>query len=50
MASVKHYDFVLAGGGLAGLSLACRLARSPLGSKSMLIIDHDKDQQSDRTF
>ena len=47
---MKHYDFVLAGGGLAGLSLACRLARSPLGSKSMLIIDHDKDQQSDRTF
>ena len=26
----NHYDYILAGGGLAGLSLACHLVNSPL--------------------
>ena len=47
---MKHYDFVLAGGGLAGLSLACWLANSPLGDRSILVIDHDDKEQDDRTF
>jgi lycopene beta-cyclase len=33
------YDFVIAGGGLAGLSLACHLVRSPLCGASILVID-----------
>lgn len=47
---MKHYDFVIAGGGLAGLSLACQLARSPLAGRSILIVDHDDKDQDDRTF
>jgi lycopene beta-cyclase len=43
-------EFVFAGGGLAGLSLACRLSRSPLGGRPMLIIDSDNKQCDDRTF
>ncbi|MEZ4767951.1 MAG: lycopene cyclase family protein [Caldilineales bacterium] len=47
---MKHYDFVIAGGGLAGLSLACRLARSTLRSRPILVIDHADRSQHDRTF
>lgn len=47
---VKHYDYIMAGGGLAGLSLACRLARSTLRGRPILIIDHDDKNRHDRTF
>ena len=47
---MKHYDFVIAGGGLAGLSLACQLTRSPLADRSILIVDHDDKDLDDRTF
>lgn len=47
---MKHYDFVIAGGGLAGLSLACRLADSPLADRSLLIVDNDDQPCSDRMF
>lgn len=44
------YDFVIAGGGLSGLSLAYHLARSPLGDKSILIVDQSPKSQNDRTW
>lgn len=36
---MEHYDFILAGGGVAGLSLAYRLLQSPFAGKRMLVID-----------
>ncbi len=47
---MKSYDYIFAGGGLAGLSLACQITRSRLRSHSMLIVDQDAKQQDDRTF
>ncbi len=46
----KQYDFIFAGGGLAALSLAFQLARSPLRDRSMLIVDRDAKDRNDRTW
>jgi lycopene beta-cyclase len=35
----RAYDYILAGGGMAGLSLAYYIAKSSLGSRRILIID-----------
>ena len=48
--NTTHYDFIIAGGGLAGLSLACHLARTPLCGRSILIVDQDPKRQNDRTW
>ncbi|MBI4791136.1 MAG: Lycopene cyclase [Chloroflexi bacterium] len=47
---MKHYDFIFAGGGLAGLSLAYHLAHSPLRDRSILIVDRDPKDRNDRTW
>jgi lycopene beta-cyclase len=47
---MKHYDFIIAGGGLAGLSLACHLVRSPLRDRSILIVDKEAKDRNDRTW
>lgn len=47
---MRHYDFIIAGGGCAGLSLAHRLLHSPLRDRSILIIDRDDKDQNDRTW
>ncbi len=47
---MPNYDFILAGGGLAGLSLAYNLINSPLRDRSLLIVDKDAKQQNDRTW
>ncbi len=47
---MTHFDFILAGGGLAGLSLAYYLINSPLRERSILIVDKDAKQQNDRTW
>jgi lycopene beta-cyclase len=47
---MPSYDFILVGGGAAGLSLAYRLARSPLRHRSMLIVDRDAKDRNDRTW
>jgi lycopene beta-cyclase len=47
---VEPYDFIIAGGGLAGLSLAYQLVRSPLRDRSILIIDKDLRRRNDRTW
>jgi lycopene beta-cyclase len=46
----NHYDFILAGGGAAGLSLACAMARSPLADRSILIVDREAKTKNDRTW
>jgi lycopene beta-cyclase len=47
---MAHYDFILSGGGLAGLSLAYNLINSPLRDRSILIVDKDAKQENDRTW
>lgn len=47
---MKQYDFIMAGGGVAGLSLAYHLVLSPLRDRSILIIDRDAKDRNDRTL
>jgi lycopene beta-cyclase len=47
---MKSYDVIIAGGGAAGLSLACHLAHSPLRDRSILIVDQNAKDQNDRTW
>jgi lycopene beta-cyclase len=44
------YDFIIAGGGAAGLSLACQMIQSPLRDRSILIVDKDAKDRNDRTW
>ncbi len=44
------YEFIIAGGGAAGLSLACHLINSPLRDRSILIVDKDDDDQINRNW
>lgn len=46
----KSYDIIIAGGGLAGLSLAYHLVKSPLRDRSILIVDKDEKETNDRTW
>jgi lycopene beta-cyclase len=47
---MKHYEFIMAGGGLGGLSLALHIAHSPLRDHSMLIVDQQAKERNDRTW
>lgn len=47
---MKRYDYIMAGGGLAGLSLAYYMNQSVLRNKSILIIDKDEKKKNDRTW
>ncbi|TDB60036.1 lycopene cyclase family protein [Arundinibacter roseus] len=47
---MKRYDYILAGGGLAGLSLAYYMNQSVLRNKSILIIDKEEKKKNDRTW
>lgn len=47
---MSHYDFILAGGGSAGLNLAHALLQSPLRERSILIVDQDAKETNDRTW
>ena len=47
---MTHYDFIIAGAGLSGLSLALHLINSPLRDRSILIVDHDAKERNDRTW
>jgi lycopene beta-cyclase len=47
----KAYDYIIAGGGCAGLSLVMRMLKEPqLSDKKILIIDKDSKQLNDRTW
>jgi len=44
----KVYDYIIAGGGCAGLSLVMRMLKEPqLSTKKILIIDKDSKQLND---
>jgi lycopene beta-cyclase len=47
---MKRFDFIIAGGGAAGLSLAYHLVKSPLKNRSILIIDKEVKNRNDRTW
>jgi lycopene beta-cyclase len=47
----KEYDYIIAGGGCAGLSLVMRMLKDPnISSKRILIIDRDDKKKNDRTW
>lgn len=47
----SYYDYVIAGSGAAGLSLAVRMALSgQFSDKKILLVDRDKKKQNDRTW
>ena len=46
-----HYDYIILGGGLSGLTLAYRMAQdSFFDTKSILIIDQSAKEENDRTW
>jgi lycopene beta-cyclase len=47
---MKKYDFIIAGAGMAGLSLAYHLSQSPLRNRSVLILDKETKTRNDRTW
>ncbi len=47
---MKHYDYIIAGAGGAGLSLVYHLLQTRLRERSILIIDKDDKEQNDRTW
>ena len=47
---MKKYDFIIAGGGMAGLSLAYYITQSPLRDRSILILDREQKNRNDRTW
>ncbi len=47
---MNHYDYIIIGGGCAGLSLAYQLNQSRLRDKKILIIDKEKKNKNDRTW
>ncbi len=47
---MKHFDFILAGGGAAGLGLAYHMVHSPLKDCSILVIDKELKNKNDRTW
>lgn len=46
----KKYDYIIAGGGCAGLSLVYYLLQTDLRDKQILIIDKDSKAHNDRTW
>ena len=50
MNSSRHFDFIIVGGGAAGLSLAYRLSLSPLHDRKVLILDKTRKDTNDKTW
>ena len=46
----QHYDYIIAGAGAAGLSLAWKLLQSPLQDKKTLIVDSTLEAENDKTW
>ncbi|TAH18406.1 MAG: Lycopene cyclase [Cytophagales bacterium] len=47
---MNQYDYIIIGGGCAGLSLAYHLNSSTLSNKKVLIIDKEQKNKNDRTW
>lgn len=47
---MSHYDYIIAGGGAAGLSLAYHLGQAGLAGRRVLLIDQERKGQNDRTW
>lgn len=47
---MTEYDFIIAGGGAAGLGLAYQMAASSLRGRSILVIERDNKDRNDRTW
>lgn len=47
---MKGYDIILAGGGAAGLSLACHLIQSPLYRQKILLVEQNARGQNDHPW
>jgi len=45
-----EFDFAILGGGASGLSLASALAQSPLGARSILLVEKESKNRNDRTW
>jgi len=45
-----QYDYIIAGAGAAGLSLAWQILQSPLNDKKILIVDADLQPKHDKTW
>lgn len=51
MVKYPQYNYILAGGGMAGLSLAFYMSQLPFfKDKTILIVDKEKKEKNDRTF
>ncbi len=50
MIFLSRYDYIIAGGGAAGLSLLYHMLQSPLSGKKILVIDKSAKDQNDRTW
>lgn len=48
--TTRYYDYIIAGGGGAGLSLVYHLLQTRLSKQSILIIDRDEKEANDRTW
>ena len=47
----QEYDYIIAGTGCAGLSLAVHMIQSGrFGNKKILLVDRDEKQKNDRTW
>lgn len=46
----KEYDYIIAGAGASGLSLAWRMLQSPLAEKRILIVDSQLSPSQDKTW
>jgi lycopene beta-cyclase len=46
----EHYDYIICGAGLAGLSLAYRLTLGGFEDKKILLLDRDSKASNDRTW
>jgi len=49
--TTEKYDYAIVGGGMAGLSLAVRMAQTPaLARKKIVLLDRERKTQNDRTW
>jgi lycopene beta-cyclase len=47
---MQTFDYIIAGAGAAGLSLAHKIINSPLNTAEILIVDRDAKRSNDRTW